>query len=430
MEGRLYLRLFLRNRWPIALLTAVAVLVGAVLYLTAPATYQSSITFTVQSDAGSAEPSEIYQAELLSQARAQTYARLVSGPALAERLRPKMSVPVSRQRLQDDLSASVGQGSVLLHVTVTDGSARVVDAATRALVTQFPAYVADLQPFGAKHITAAEVAAPAGAAEQTAPSKIRYIGLSLLAGLLLGLLVAVIREAANRRLRDLDDVRSVAGPGPLLLELKARPHRHRDSDPAIVLSALLAKAAGADRPLAFVPLPAGQRAALGMLDLALRLSAGGERLGIIDGDVEVGYLSAIAGGSPSVRVLDAQALTADPRAETPGEVLLVPADVVMDLVAQGGPRPISSPAPAELVGAAVEEAAGALGDRVDLVVVAAGSILLRSRPALPGTKPAESVLVVQHGAATKTELSTALNVLAQVGGTVGAIALVRDVVRR
>jgi capsular polysaccharide biosynthesis protein len=432
VEGRLYLRLFLRNRLPIAVLTVLALITGGVLYAIAPATFQSSLTFTVQSDAGSAEPSEVYQAELLSEARAQTYARLVAGPALAARLRAKMAVPVARTRLQDDISASVGQGSVLLRVTVTDGAAEVVDAASRALLTEFPAYVADLQPFGAKHITAVQVAAAPGPAEKTAPTKVRYLGLALLAGLLLGLLVAVIREAGNRRLRDADDVRSVAGPDPVVVELKGRSRARRrpDGDAAIVLSALIARAAARGRPVAFIPLLAGRRAAWGMFDLARRLATGGERLGIVDGDVDGGYLSAIADADAGVRVLDAEALSGTGYLPgTPSELILVPAKLVLALATDRRPRPTSSHADAELVAGAVDKAAAALGDLVDVVVVTTGSVLLRSRPALPSTEPAESVLLLQRGAATKTELATALDVLAHRGGTVGAIALFGDTLR-
>ena len=425
MEGRLYLRLLLRNRVPILLITILGIVAGGALYAVAPATYRSSMTFTVQSAAGSNDPSQIYQAELLSQARAQTYARLVDGQALADRVRAKMASPVSTQRLLDDLSASTAPASVLLHVTVTDRSAAVVNATREALTRVLPAYVTSLQPRGAAQITSVAVAA-APVAQKIGPTKARYVGLGLLGGLLLGLLVALVREAANRRVRDAEDVRSVVGAGPAVVSLSRsrRLRRKRGIDPAVALTGVIARASADARPLAFVPLPAGRRAASAMIDLARRFAVGGQRLALIDADVDGRYLTTFSPVEARLSMADVEAPAGSAFPPSAPSVVVVPAEALMGMAGNQMSRQAAPRTDGGLIGAAVGKAAAALQGRVDLTVVAAANVLFRARPSFLSSEPSESILFVHVREATKAELATAVDVLTQLGCRVGAVVLI------
>jgi len=431
VEGRLYLRLLLRNRVVIVLITILAIAAGGALYAAAPATYRTSMTFTVQSDAGSNDPSQIYQAELLSQARAQTYARLVAGQALVNRVRAQLKSPVSTQRLLDDLSASTAQSSVLLRVTVTDRSAAVVNATRKALAKVLPEYVTSLQPAGAAQITSVEVA-ESPAAQQIAPTKVRYLGLGLLAGLLLGLLVAFVREAANRRVRDTEDVRSVVGAGPAVVALPSggRLRRKRGIDPAVALAGVIARASVDGRAIAFVPLPAGRRAAAAMLDLGRRIAVGGQRLALIDADVDGRYLTTLSPADRRISVADIEGAAGSGFPPSAPSVVVVPADAVLELAADQTPRSPSARTDGSHVGAAVGKAAAALQGRVDLIVIVAANVLFRAQPSFVSSEPSESILLLHGREATKAELATAVDVLGQFGCTVGAVVLISGSSRR
>jgi succinoglycan biosynthesis transport protein ExoP len=426
VEGRLYLRLLLRNWVPLAVIAILALAAAAGLYASAQPTYQTKLTFTVQSNAASNDPSQIYQAELLSQARTQTYLHLITGPGLADKLQGRVGQGVDRNRLQHDVRASAAQGAVLLQVTVTDHSNSVADAIGAALVAEFPSYVANLQPTG-ERVTSVQLAAAPGAAQRTGPTKTRYLGLGLLAGLVLGLLVAIVREATNRRLRDVDDVRAVVGSMPVVVDLgRSGLRARRSAGAAVQLSVLIIKAAVNRRPIALIPLRPGRQAARGMLDFALRLSAQGDRAALLDGDVVGRHLSTAADADARVDVHHLSSIVgARPRQEVSG-VQVVDAASIAELA----PNSATAGADPDTIGAAIIKAGALLGDQADVVLVATGSVLLRSRPPFLSSEVAETVVLVDRWASKKSELRTATDVLLQLGLTLQAVVIAGPPPRR
>jgi receptor protein-tyrosine kinase len=421
VEGRLYLRLLLRNWAPIAVIVFLALVAAGGLYARAQPTYQTQVTFTVQSNANSTDPSQIYQAELLSQARTQTYLRLVNGPALADRLVSQVRQGVDRKRVQHDLSASAAQGSVLLQISVTDHSRSVVDAIGGALVSDFPAYVAGLQPTGEQRVTSVQLAAAPNAPQRTSPTKARFFGLGLLAGLVLGLLVAIVREATNRRLRDVDDVRSVVGPGPVVMDMRGRSGRRgrRSASAAAQMSVLITKAAVNHRPIALIPLQSGDSAARAMLDLAHMLSAQGDSVALLDADVVGRHLSTVAGDDPRIPIHHSRFLDRSNALTHAAGIEVVPADIIVDLAANASVTDVD----ADAIGTAVIKAGALLGGEAEVILVATSSLLLRSRPPFLSSEPAQTLVVVEHAASSKADLRSATDVLSQLGLTLDAVII-------
>src|SRR5947207_8965185 len=143
VEARQYARLLRRN-WLI-FLVAVVLCVGVSLlaYRGAPGQYSSTVTFLVQSTPTSSEPSEVYQAELLSQARAQTYVKLATSEEMGRRLRSGLGLPDSATYPQNEIVATSDQGSVLITVGVTDESATRAEGLAQGVEQILPEYVSE-----------------------------------------------------------------------------------------------------------------------------------------------------------------------------------------------------------------------------------------------------------------------------------------------
>jgi succinoglycan biosynthesis transport protein ExoP len=426
VEGRLYLRLLSRNSSLIAVIVVLSVIIGLLLYAISPPRYESALSFIVQPTSSSNSPAEIYQGELLAQARAQLYGRLVTGPAVAELISDRLGGDPTAARVQQDVTPSVQDASVVLDITVQDRSAAVAGSIARALADELPGYVTTLEASPATPTTALREVSQPSRAGQVAPTLAGTVGLALLGGLVLAFALAILRELTNRRVRDRDDVRGVVGQAPIVMDLRApsRSRHRRSSDRGLApLSVLITAAAIQSRPVAVVPLAPTQRASEWVLDLATRLSSSGERIGLVDADLEGRHLSTQAPWHPLPGHFAADGSTAA-EAQKAGSVEIVGADVVAALAAGTAPSDSAEPLAAELLGAAVAKVISELSERSDVVLVMTGTVLLRSRPAFLSTDQAEVIVLVERGRTHREELRTAVDVVRQLGSEVGGVVLV------
>jgi capsular polysaccharide biosynthesis protein len=428
VEGRLYLRLLMRH---LVLLVVVLVLAGAAgagLYAMAEPRYRSSVVFAVQSDAHSTEPSEVYQAELLSQARAQTYASLFTGEDVAARLSPGLPADVSDRRIRGDLSAAAAVGSVLVRMTVTDRDRAVVHALTDGLVEELPAYVEELQPSGTERVTALALAGRPAAVERVAPTKTRYGGLALLGGLLAGFLLAALRETGNRRVRDSDDARAVLGSSVVVVDFPLRSPRRRQAERApVLLSKVLAVAGVRRQPVLLVAVNGGRRSAAQALELGRRLSTPEHRVVLVDLDLETRALSALAESTnPQLVVHELEGAGAPPARANPPSVRVVPAEVVEKQAVSGGAGRHRSEPLASALGKVNDQ----LRPAADTVMVFLGTVLRRSRPAMRQDDRHDAIVLAERGRTSKEALTATVDVLGLLGAHVGAVVLVDAAPRR
>jgi succinoglycan biosynthesis transport protein ExoP len=403
VEGRHYLRLLTRNRLPITAIVVLAVLVGVMVHVFVPQRYESTVSFLVQSNPGSNSSAEVYQGELLAESRAQLYGRLVTGTELAQLVSARLGGVPSPARVQAAVTATVPEGSAVLDVSVTDDSAAVAESVARGFAAEVPAYATTLEVSPSDPATTVRVVAQPSPARATGPGVIGTLGLAVLGGLVLAFLVAVVRELTNRRVRDVDDLRAAVGPGPVCVALPRRPRRrHRGVDPALVpLSRLLSSAAVHDRPVVVVPLSSSPQTGKWILDLAARVATRGERVALVDADLELRRLP------PG----------------TTGTVEVVGADVV---AATAGRGPESVPAPtADVVDAAIGKVVSATKEHADVVLVVTGSVLLRSHPTLLATEEAEVIVLVERRRTPAADVRSAVEVVRQFGSEVGAAVLAR-----
>src|SRR5206468_1711415 len=80
-----------------------------------------------------------------SQQRAASYAKLIMGKDLSERVIKRLKLDMSPGELRGKLSATAVPDTVLIDVTVTDSSPERAQSIAEAVGTEFPAMVAQLE---------------------------------------------------------------------------------------------------------------------------------------------------------------------------------------------------------------------------------------------------------------------------------------------
>lgn len=428
MAGRLYLRLVQRHLALVVFVLALTVAAGAALYVVAEPRYRGSVTFSVQSAARSTDPSEVYQAELLSQARAQTYGRLFSSADVAARLRKHLPAGVSTRRIEHDLVVSTEPGSVLVRVRVTDQDSEIVRSVLAGLVVELPKYTTELQPLEDERLTTLQVAARPGVVERVAPSRTRYGGLALLGGLLAAFLAAVLRESANRRVRDSDDARTVLGDGVPVLDFRMRSRRRAKADLSpILLSTVLAVAGVRRHPVLVVSVNGGKRAAAQVYELGRRLASPEQRVVLLDLDLDARHLSALVESSnPQLIVHELEGAGASSTRSTTPVLRVVPADVIERQGASGS----AQRARVDQVGHALGKVNERVRPAADVVLASVGTVLRRTRAAQALGEGVDAIVLAERGRTSAAALQATVEVVALLGARVGAVVLVDASSRR
>jgi tyrosine-protein kinase len=264
-------------------------------------------------------PSEVYQGGLASQARAESYARLVSSPALAEAVIKELNLRHSVQYVQSAVSASVPAGTVLINVTAEDPSPREAREIANSVGRVLPRFVASLESSGSAGQSGAgsnqrasvkvSVSSPAELpTSPEPPGKAVYIIAGVVLGLLLGVAGAVVREMFDRRIRDDASIEAVAGApvlGSIPLDRKA------SSRPLVVVEDSASVEAEAYRrlrtnlrvltmehdlhSLLVTSAVAGEGKTLIAANLAFAFAQAGHRVVLVDGDMRSARLSQLLG---------------------------------------------------------------------------------------------------------------------------------------
>jgi tyrosine-protein kinase len=234
MDLRQYVRVLSAHWLLIAVGVVVCTTVAGVLAWTRPPMYAARTQFfvsTIPNAEGSL--SDSYAGSLLAQREVASYVQLIASPALIQRVTGELGRPA--EELEAELTASVPEGTSLIDVTVTDRSPRLALAIADSLGTQFPAFVTDLEKPEGQQVSPVKVSVVSPAQLPTkpvAPRKEVYLVLGLLLGLVLGVGVAVLREALDRRIRDPDDAAMISG-APILGSIAE--HRRVKRQPLVMV---------------------------------------------------------------------------------------------------------------------------------------------------------------------------------------------------
>jgi capsular exopolysaccharide synthesis family protein len=306
------------SRWKVVVIALAACLAGAVA-ITAVQTkvYQASATILV-SVSGAVTVPDAYAATQAAQQRLSSYAEIAGSRLVAQRAIDQLHVPLTAEQLIDSTKVSYTPESTLFRLSVTDTDPQRAAALASAMADSFAAVVPEVDPrvqlsqpadpmvgssFATEQTTAAAKATvveePTVPQHAVSPVPVRNAALGLIAGLVLGVALALIREATDRTVRGRDKL-AAGSAVPVLAELPppskpdvASGHTHARAKPNDLvfdeaIRGLRTRLAGASstQPSSFlVTAPAvGDGATTTALNLALSFTKVDETVLLIEGD--------------------------------------------------------------------------------------------------------------------------------------------------
>jgi capsular exopolysaccharide synthesis family protein len=207
-----------RQRWLIVAVVAVFTVVAGAVSLSMQKVYSATSTLLVSV----AAENQSFDSVQAGQAFARSYVDIIASPNTAERVARRLGGGTSKDELLDAVSFKTVPETQLMKVTAEDPSParakRIADA-----------YAADFADYARRNLVARTQAAvtPADAAplpdRPVRPRPLLYTFVALVLGVALAVLLAFLRDRADRRLRAAEDVESrIAGELPILGRVPAR----------------------------------------------------------------------------------------------------------------------------------------------------------------------------------------------------------------
>jgi capsular exopolysaccharide synthesis family protein len=362
--------LLLRRRWRWVVSAAFAgLLVMGAISLTTPAAYQASSSVFFSLRFGDSAD-DLAQGSAFAQSQVASYAMLAATPAVLDPVIDQLGLDTTARALAGQVSTEVMSGTVVLQVHVTDASPERAAELTNAVTTSLVATVAQLAPTtaeGQPTVEGTTVTPAVAPSAKSAPRTTLNVLIGLLAGLVLGIGAAVVRDLLDTRVRTPEDLARVTGL-PLLATLDTPPGADAKRD-LVVLTAPRSPAAEAIRSLRtavqftgrpgqpLTLLVTSSHAAEGKstvaANLAETLAETGLRVALVDADLRrpsVADVFGLEGAAGLTTVLIGQAglddvlqdwgtsglhvLTSGPLPPNPSELLSAPA--MADVLAQLG----------------------------------------------------------------------------------------------
>ncbi|MBD0863953.1 polysaccharide biosynthesis tyrosine autokinase [Gordonia sp. zg691] len=372
------------------------------------------VTSGTEADAQSA-----YQGSLASQQRVASYAELVASDVIIRDALEESGLQMSVDDAREALSASSNPDTVLLSISAENADPAVATALANGVAEAMTGYVTTLeQPNEASQpLAKLTVVSPAvQPVEPFSPRTERNTVLAVLVGFVLGLLIAVLRERFDTRLRNGDEVQRNV-PSAVLAEIPTE--NSLDGRPVIDFSVGSSRAAEGYRRLrtnlAFVNVDQPPRCILvtspgpgegkttTSMNLAAALAEDGNRVVLVDADLRRPSVAGRLGLNAAVGLtsfLRGDGVISDFVQSGPAERLDV-------LVAGALP-----PNPAELLGSQrARDGLEALQASYDFVIVDTPPVLPVADAAILSQYMDGALVVVRAGRTRSQDLTTAFDSL-------------------
>lgn len=406
--------------------------VAAALTWLTPTTYRSSTKLFVTA-AHPVDTAAAYEGNLFTQQRMTSYANILTSPQLAQRVVAELGLSLTPEALAGEVTATATPDTVVLDVTVTDGSARRAHDIADSLGRQFTSTVVSLeQPDGAASsaVSVRTIQAASYEPEPVGPDLTGNLWRGGAIGLLVGVLLALLLGRVDSRVRTEDDLVEAAG-----VRLLGRAEDDRQLAKLHVITALPPRARSVD----------GYRA----MAAGLQQNERGVRQQVVlvtgclpgDGASTVAVNLAVSIARMGARVLLVDADLRRPRAarylglpDRPGmtEVLTSEADLDQATIRYGDgllwvlPSGGMHSNPGDLLGSAAMRALlEDVRDAYDFVVLDGPPVLARVDAALLGTHADTCLLVARYGRTHRADLAEAVDDLARVNAPVPGVVLNR-----
>jgi succinoglycan biosynthesis transport protein ExoP len=438
MDLRQYARV-LRAHWLLIVVSiVVCTALAAAVAWTRPPTYAAETQLYVSTSipSGDASPTERYAALLLSQQRAVSYTQLIASPAVVEGINEELGLSLSPEEFRAKVSAVRPEGTVLIDVTATDRSPRLAQAIAQAIGTEFPRFLESLDGQQTSPVDVSVTRPAQLPADPVSPRKTLYLLLGMILGLMVGVGVAVIREALGRRIRAPEDVAEVTGL-PVLGSIAEL--RRGERDPLVMLNSPASVRAEEYRrvrmnldglikeheirSIVVSSAIAGEGKTLIAANLGIAFAQSGHRVVLVDADLRRSELTEVMGLTPVQGLTDVLAKA------VPIERALASwrPELHLDLLAAGSPHQN----PSELLDsrrfAAVLDA---LSMRADLVILDTPALLPATDAAVLARLTGGAVLVARAGSTRADQLVGAVESLHSVDARVLGVVVNRLPTRR
>ncbi len=215
MDLQGYLRVIRKHWWIILITTVLGAGTGVLFNVRSTPLYESSVTFYVSTPSDQAGTSA-YQANQYALAKIQSYSKLLNSERLANMIIQKTGVTMSPQALGAEIAPASDLNTVLLTATVTDISANRSLLISTAIATEFGTMVDQLDNRTTKSVTGSTVvlnvtSGPTLNPTPVSPKTRTNIALGLIAGLLIGIGLAILRGLMDTTIRSLDSLRLITG---------------------------------------------------------------------------------------------------------------------------------------------------------------------------------------------------------------------------
>lgn len=430
MDLQDYLRIA-RKRWrSIVAATLLCVLAAAVVTMLTPKTYTSTAQLFVSTTSGDTS-ADLASGSTFTQKQMKTYAQVIQSPKVLDPVVKQLGA-ADASSLASSIVATVPTDTVLLNVAVTDRDPKQAMTVANAVAEQFTSTVQDLQSIkeGQASPVKATVVKPAViATSPTSPQPLRNLALGLVAGLLAGLALALLRDRFDTRVtneRDVKDLTDATIIGAIPFDADAPKHplivqtdpQSTRSEAFRTVRTNLQFVDIANHPKALVitsSLP-GEGKSTTAANLALTLGANGSKVCVVEGDLRrpqlLNYMG-LEGGVGLTNVLI-------------GELEL---DDVLQPFAPGvtvlGAGPIP-PNPSELLGSdAMKALLDDLRGRFDHVIIDAPPLLPVTDAAVVSRVADGAILVVGAGVIRRENVTRALESLETVDARILGVVINR-----
>ncbi|MCU1656112.1 MAG: protein tyrosine kinase [Pseudonocardiales bacterium] len=423
MDLRSYLRALRKSWWVLLLFVVLGVAGGMFRNAQATRIYASHVTFYVSTPA--ATDANALSADQFAQRRTNSYVELLSSDRLANAVVSQTGLSVSPGVIKGEISGSAQPNTVLLKATVKDPSPSRALAIAQGVATTFPTMVDGLDNRGLRTSTVVlnVVSGPTTSHTPVLPRKSLNITFGVGIGLIIGLVLAVLRELRDNTVRNIDALRAATDMGvigDIPFDSAAK------NEPLVVGSQLRGKRAEAlrqlrtnlqfvnpDRPAKVIVVTsstAGEGKSMTSTNLAVVFAEAGWHVLLIEADMR------------RPRAMDYLGIE---RAVGLTNVLIgqVSVDEVLQTWGSDGLHVLPSgslpPNPSELLNSQnMEELIANLRTRFDMIIIDTPPLLPVTDAAVVSVLADGAVVVVRHGKTSRAQLTAALQSLDSVGARV------------
>lgn len=209
----------LRARWRVwTSLLVVGLLAGSVFSALSTVKYTATATtFVTVSDRGDAD-GELFQSSQFAVQRVKSYASLVESPEVLTPVIDRLELDDSPRELAERTTLTSPPDTVLMELSATDKDPAQARAIADAVALELGSAVEDLETVRAARGPNVKVSLIKPAETPTSASSPRTllnVALGAVAGLAIGLVVAVLRHRFDRRIKSAESLRHVTGMTPL-----------------------------------------------------------------------------------------------------------------------------------------------------------------------------------------------------------------------